>query len=102
MATNKTATETFRSARDLLQTYRDDYQRAVTEFRWPDLTHFNFGFDWFDVLAAEQPTVDALWIVHGDGSEDRLTWRPLTIDDAPALTAAYALVEAADRTGELI
>jgi len=34
------------------------------------------------------------------GSEDRLTWRALTIDDAPALTAAYALVEAADRTGE--
>ena len=46
------ATETFRAARDLLLENRDDYDGAVTSFRWPELSHFNFGFDWFDVAAA--------------------------------------------------
>jgi mycothiol synthase len=29
-----------------------------------------------------------------------LTWRPLTIEDAPALTRSWAAIEAVDRTGE--
>jgi acetyl-CoA synthetase len=100
MAANETATETFRAARDLLQTYRDDYQRAVTEFRWPDLTHFNFGFDWFDVLAAEQPDVPALWIVHGDGSEDRLTYAELS--DRSSQLASWLRAEGVDRGDRLL
>src|SRR3954453_21137265 len=77
MAANEAATETFRAARDLLQTHRDDYQRAVTEFRWPDLTHFNFGFDWFDVLAAGAPDVLPVWIVNADHAEGRETYGEL-------------------------
>ena len=89
------STETFRAARDLLQTHREDYERAVTEFRWPDLTHFNFGFDWFDVLAAEQPDVPALWIVHGDGTEDQLTYAELSDRSSPA--GAWLRAEGVDR-----
>ena len=100
MAATETPTETFRAARDLLQTYRDDYQRAVTEFRWPDLTHFNFGFDWFDVLAAEQPDVPALWIVHGDGSEDRLTYAELS--DRSSQLASWLRAEGVDRGDRLL
>ena len=89
------STETFRAARDLLLTHRDDYERAVTEFRWPDLTHFNFGFDWFDVLAAEQPDVPALWIVHGDGTEDQLTYAELSARSSQL--AAWLRAEGVDR-----
>ena len=100
MAATETPTETFRAGRDLLQTYRDDYQRAVTEFRWPDLTHFNFGFDWFDVLAAEQPDVAALWIVNGDGSEDRLTYAELS--DRSSQLASWLRAEGVDRGDRLL
>ena len=72
------ATESFRAARDLLQAHRDDYAKAVGEFRWPDLATFNFGLDWFDVLAAEQPDTPALWIVHDDGTEDRITYAEMS------------------------
>ena len=50
-----TATESFRAARELLLSLREDYDKAHSEFQWPDLENFNFGLDWFDVLAAEQP-----------------------------------------------
>ena len=100
MAANETATETFRAARDLLQTHRDDYERAVTEFRWPDLTHFNFGLDWFDVLAAEQPDVPALWIVDGDGTEDQLTYAELS--DRSSQLAAWLRAEGVDRGDRLL
>jgi acetyl-CoA synthetase len=76
------ATETFRAARDLLLRHREDYASAVAEFRWPQLETFNFGFDWFDVVAAEQPETAALWIVHTDESEERLTYRDLSVRSA--------------------
>ncbi|MDQ1603657.1 MAG: acetyl-CoA synthetase, partial [Actinomycetota bacterium] len=76
------ATETFRAARDLLLRHREDYASAVAEFRWPQLETFNFGFDWFDVIAAEQPETAALWIVHADESEERLTYRDLSVRSA--------------------
>ena len=73
-----TATESFRAARDLLLSLREDYEKARSEFRWPDLETFNFGLDWFDVLAVEQPETLALWIVHADGAEDRLSYADLS------------------------
>jgi acetyl-CoA synthetase len=88
-------TDTFRAARDLLQSHRTDYESAVAEFRWPELTHFNFGFDWFDVLAAEQPDVPALWIVHADGTEDRLTYAELAARSSQV--AAWLRAEGVDR-----
>jgi acetyl-CoA synthetase len=74
-----TATDTFRAARDFLQSVREDYDRARNEFQWPDLETFNFGLDWFDVLAVEQPETLALWIVHDDGSEDRRTYAEMSV-----------------------
>ncbi len=63
------ATAAFRSARDLLMRHREDYARAVAEFSWPELDEFNWALDWFDVIAAEHPQRDALWIVaDGDGA----------------------------------
>jgi acetyl-CoA synthetase len=73
-----TATETFRAARDLLLSLREDYDQARSEFEWPDLETFNFGLDWFDTLAAEQPAALALWIVNDDGTEDRMTYADLS------------------------
>src|SRR3954471_16290469 len=94
------ATETFRAARDLLQTHREDYDRAVTEFRWPDLTHFNFGFDWFDVLAAEAPDVPAVWIVNADGSEGRETYGELA--QRSSQLASWFRAEGLDRGDRLL
>jgi acetyl-CoA synthetase len=94
------ATETFRAARDLLQAHREDYDRAVTEFRWPDLTHFNFGFDWFDVLAAEAPDVPAVWIVNADGSEERQTYGELA--QRSSQLASWLRAEGLDRGDRLL
>lgn len=73
------ASESFRSARDLLLTHREDYDAAVDGFSWPQLEHFNYALDWFDVLATEPGTADrvALWLVEEDGSEQRLTYADL-------------------------
>jgi acetyl-CoA synthetase len=79
MGSSETATDTFRAARDLLQSLRDDHDKANSEFRWPDLETFNFGLDWFDVLAEEQPETTALWIVEDDGSEDRISYAELSV-----------------------
>jgi acetyl-CoA synthetase len=69
----------FRAARDLLLTYREDYDRAYREFRWPRLTRFNWARDWFDgVLAVERPDQTALWIVEEDGIETKLTFAELS------------------------
>ena len=89
-------TDAFRAARDLLQRHRTDYETAVAEFRWPDLEHFNFGFDWFDVLAAEQPDVPAVWIVDPKTKTASLT--PVTVGayEAGAVLIKEGL-EAGDR-----
>jgi acetyl-CoA synthetase len=70
------ATETFRAARDFLLEHRTDYHRASAEFAWPDLTGFNWALDWFDAVAATEPTASrlALWIVEEDGSELKWTF----------------------------
>jgi acetyl-CoA synthetase len=47
-----TPTETFERARAVLLRHREDLEAARAEFRWPDLTEFNWAWDWFDVLAA--------------------------------------------------
>ena len=72
------ATATFRAARDFLLAHRDDYDAAYGGFAWPDLPSFNWARDWFDHLATSQPTVDALWIVEPDGSEQRLTYAEMS------------------------
>ena len=60
-------TAAFRTARDLLLGYRDDYESARREFAWPELGEFNWALDWFDVIAAEHPDRPALRILADDG-----------------------------------
>ncbi|MCT2587105.1 AMP-binding protein [Actinophytocola gossypii] len=74
------ATDTFRAARDFLLEHREDYLRASAEFEWPNLTEFNWALDWFDVVAAQEPTASrpALWIVEEDGTEARWTFADLS------------------------
>ena len=68
----------FRAARDLLLRHRDDYETAYRTFHWPEPASFNWGLDWFDVLAAEQPDTPALRIVQDDDSEQMLTYAELS------------------------
>jgi len=41
-------TISFRGARDLLLSTREDYAAAVDAFAWPDEDEFNWAIDWFD------------------------------------------------------
>jgi acetyl-CoA synthetase len=73
------ATENFRAARDFLLEHREDYLRASADFEWPRLGEFNWALDWFDVVAATEPTASrlALWIVEEDGTEEKWTFADL-------------------------
>ncbi len=62
------ATDLLRAARDLLIASATDYDTAVRDFRWPRPEAFNFGLEWFDVLAAEHPDRAALTIVEENGA----------------------------------
>jgi len=66
--------EAFRAARDVLVEHSHDLDAARAAFRWPDVgTAFNWARDWFDVVAEGNERL-ALWIVHDDGSEDRVSY----------------------------
>ena len=63
----QSTTDAFRSARDRLLGLREDYARAVEEFRWPEMgERFNWAVDWFDAIARGNDTT-ALAIVEEDG-----------------------------------
>ncbi|MBK8463223.1 MAG: AMP-binding protein [Nigerium sp.] len=67
------ATLAVRSARDFLLDHPHDYDSVMRGFRWPELDHFNFALDWFDVVAGEHPDRPAVTIVEqSDGSAT--TW----------------------------
>ncbi len=68
--------DAFTAARDFLLAHRTDYETAVRDFRWPELSHFNWALDHFDPLARgnEAP---ALWIVGEDGSEHKRSFRQM-------------------------
>ena len=68
------STAAYREARDTLVALSGQHDRAVTEFRWPDVgERFNWAVDWFDAIARDNAGT-ALWIVEEDGSEQRLTF----------------------------
>ena len=71
------ATLAFREARDFLLAQRGRHDAACAGFRWPQLQHFNWALDWFDVLARDNPAT-ALWVVNEDGSEQRLSFAQMT------------------------
>jgi acetyl-CoA synthetase len=56
----------FLRARDFLLQHREDYAAAKRGFEWPQLTHFNWALDYFDVMAQGNDS-NALWIVGQDG-----------------------------------
>ncbi len=79
-ASTSASFDAFVEAREFLLVHREDYERALRDFRWPALTDFNWALEWFDQLGAEPPSADrpALWIVEEDGSEQRLTFAEMS------------------------
>ncbi|MEV0743356.1 AMP-binding protein [Streptomyces sp. NPDC050549] len=73
-----TASESFRSARDFLLAHREDYATAYEGFSWPRPEHFNWAFDWFDVIAHGNART-ALHIVEEDGRETKLSFGELSV-----------------------
>lgn len=71
------AYDEFLRARDFLLAHRDNYPVAYRDFRWPELTEFNWGLDHFDRAAVgnHQP---ALWIVNESGAQEKLSFAQLS------------------------
>src|SRR5438045_8633652 len=69
--------ERFSAARELLLTYRTDYDTAVDAFRWPSMNTFNWALDYFDVLAAGNMQ-RALVVVEEDGMERVCTFQEIS------------------------
>ena len=73
-AADASVTDRFRAARDLLVDLREDYDRAVAEFTFPDVgDRWNWAIDWFDAIARgnDRP---ALTIVEQDESVRTVTF----------------------------
>ena len=91
------ASTTFRQARDLLISHRTDLAAATAAFRWPQLSHFNWGLDHFDVEAQGNGR-SALWIVEEDGRETRLSYADLAARSSQVAKHLRALgVQRGDR-----
>ena len=73
--TTTTTVQSFIAARDFLLQHRSDYDAAWEQFRWPELDGFNWALDYFDSLASD---ATALWLVNGDGSEERRSFAELS------------------------
>ncbi len=68
------ATEAFRATRDQLISAREDYDRAIRDFTWPDVgDRFNWAIDWFDAIARgnDRP---ALIIIEENGSKTSVSF----------------------------
>jgi acetyl-CoA synthetase len=92
------ATQAFRDARDFLLAHRDDYETAYRDFEWPELEMFNYATDWFDVLAGEQGSEIALWLVEEDGSEQQISFTDMSaLSQRFAASMRAAGVEPGDR-----
>jgi len=70
------ATEKFIAARNLLLKHRTDYEGAYREFRWPDLSDFNWARDWFDVYAQGNHKT-ALWLRREGKDEVKLSYQEM-------------------------
>ncbi|TDP91953.1 AMP-binding protein [Labedaea rhizosphaerae] len=94
--------DVFRSARDFLVEHGDDYDTAYRDFRWPRFDEFNWALDWFDTVAAQEPTASrpALWIVEEDGSETKRTFAELS--ERSAQVAGWLQGKGVERGDRLI
>src|SRR5665811_529680 len=83
------ATEKFIAARQFLLNHRTDYEKAYREFRWPDLTDFNWARDWFDVYAQGNAKT-ALWLWREGKDEVKFSYQELAerSESRGALSAA--------------
>ena len=63
----------FLNARDFLLRNRTNYEFACEHFHWPALGEFNWALDYFDAMAAGNPT-PALWVVNESGAEVKLSF----------------------------
>src|SRR3954451_11590678 len=70
--------QAFYAAREFLLNHREDYDTAYRDFRWPEITEFNWALDHFDDAAARRGDERALWIVEQDGSEAHWTFAELS------------------------
>jgi acetyl-CoA synthetase len=71
------ATVAYRAARDQLIELRDQYDRALTEFAFPDVGRvFNWAHDWFDPIARGNPRT-GLVIVDESGTRRAYTFDQL-------------------------
>ena len=68
------STAAYREARDTLVSCTGDHDKAVEQFRWPDVGEkFSWAVDWFDAVARGNDGT-ALWIVEEDGSEQKVSF----------------------------
>jgi acetyl-CoA synthetase len=77
MGMNQSA-QAFYAAREFLLSHREDYDTAYRDFRWPEITEFNWALDHFDDVAGRRGDERALWIVEQDGSEAHWTFAELS------------------------
>lgn len=69
MAAQQTdASDAVMKAREFLMANRTDLAAAIDGFRWPRPTEFNWGLEWFDVIAQQHPDRPALTIVEETGT----------------------------------
>ncbi|RVU20956.1 AMP-dependent synthetase [Streptomyces antnestii] len=71
------ATAAFRAARDILLENRTELDHAHRLFTWPELTHFNWALDWFDVIASDnaRPAVRVL----SEQGEESISFQDLAV-----------------------
>ncbi|UIX29240.1 AMP-binding protein [Streptomyces sp. GQFP] len=69
--------DAFLSAREVLLRHRADYDAACREFRWPELSTFNWALDYFDRIA-EGNDARALWVIDEDGTEHTRTYAEMS------------------------
>jgi acetyl-CoA synthetase len=62
----------FFELRDLVLNVKS-YEEAMSAFKWPRITKFNWALDYFDIIA-EDNTKDALVFSDVDGGEERVTY----------------------------
>lgn len=67
----------FGAAREFLLRHRLDYEKAYADFRWPELSTFNWACDWFDIYAENNNQI-ALRLINNDGSEEKLSFAELS------------------------
>jgi acetyl-CoA synthetase len=92
----------FRRARDLLLELRDQPDQAVASYQAPELTQFNWGLDWFDVVATDPGTADrpALWVVDEDGGETKVSYAQMSVRSSQL--AAWMRAHGVDRGDRLL